>query len=183
VSVAGSASESATRQLRIGCSGWNYRHWRNGVFYPPRLPASRWLELYAKRFDTVELNMTFYRLPRREAVERWVAATPERFIFAVKVSRYVTHVRRLQEAGRQLEVLLERIQPLGESGKLGPLLWLLPPTFAREERRLASALAELDTRPDHGLHLPPVPLRLAGASRQLLGIRARGMGAPRPALA
>jgi uncharacterized protein YecE (DUF72 family) len=91
----------------------------------------------------VELNVTFYRLPRREAVEAWAATTPERFTFAVKVSRYVTHIRRLQDAGRHLEVLLDRIEPLVRSGKLGPLLWQLPPTFKRDDQRLATALAGL----------------------------------------
>lgn len=130
-------------EVRIGCSGWNYPHWRNDVFYPPRLPPAAWLGYYAQRFDTVELNTTFYRLPRREAVARWVEATPPEFTFAVKVSRYITHVQRLQDAGRHLEVLLDRIGPLSESGKLGPLLWQLPPTFIRDDGRLASALDDL----------------------------------------
>jgi uncharacterized protein YecE (DUF72 family) len=137
------------RELRVGCSGWNYPHWRDGVFYPPRLPARQWLAFYAERFDTVELNTTFYRLPRRAAVERWAAESPEGFVFAVKVSRYLTHVRRLQEAARHLELLLERIEPLERSGKLGPLLWQLPPTFRRDDRRLAATLAELPRRLRH----------------------------------
>ncbi|HET6171898.1 MAG TPA: DUF72 domain-containing protein [Gaiellales bacterium] len=128
---------------RIGCSGWNYDDWRDGAFYPPRCPARRWLALYAERFDTVELNATFYRLPRRSAAERWAQETPEGFTFAVKVSRYVTHVKRLQEAGRHLDLLLERIEPLVCARKLGPLLWQLPPTFKRDDARLSAALAEL----------------------------------------
>jgi uncharacterized protein YecE (DUF72 family) len=66
---------------RVGLSGWNYAHWRDGVFYPPRLPAARWLEFYAERFDTVEVNSTFYRLPRRDAVAHWVEQTPAGFLF------------------------------------------------------------------------------------------------------
>ncbi|HEY3551973.1 MAG TPA: DUF72 domain-containing protein [Gaiellaceae bacterium] len=129
--------------VRVGLSGWNYAHWRNGVFYPPRLPASRWLGFYAERFDTVEVNSTFYRLPRTDAVARWVEQTPEDFVFAVKASRYLTHIKRLRDLGPGLERFLERIEPLLGSPKLGPLLWQLPPTFRHDHDRLADALARL----------------------------------------
>jgi uncharacterized protein YecE (DUF72 family) len=128
-------------RLRIGCSGWNYDDWRNGVFYPPRCPARSWLAYYAERFDTVEVNSTFYRLPRRDAVARWVEQTPPNFLFAVKVSRYLTHVKRLREIDVHLPLLLARIEPLSDADRLGPLLWQLPPTFARDDGRLAEALA------------------------------------------
>jgi uncharacterized protein YecE (DUF72 family) len=131
------------RPIRIGCSGWNYAHWRNGVFYPPRLPASRWLEHYAERFDTVEVNSTFYRLPRRDAVARWVERSPRGFVFTVKASRYLTHIRRLRDVGAGLETFFERIDPLVRSPKLGPILWQLPPNFRRDDERLAEALAAL----------------------------------------
>ncbi|MDX6573059.1 MAG: hypothetical protein QOC86_2215 [Gaiellales bacterium] len=130
-------------RVRIGCSGWNYDSWRHGVFYPEGLPARRWLTAYAESFDTVEVNTTFYRLPRRDAVARWAQETPENFAFAVKVSRYVTHIKRLRDAGQHLGLLLERIEPLIQAGKLGPLLWQLPPTFRRDDQRLAEALEEL----------------------------------------
>ena len=81
--------------VRIGCSGWNYDHWRE-VFYPRGLPTSRWLQRYAEEFDTVEVNATFYRLPTRKTVARWAAETPDGFLFAVKASRYLTHVKRLR---------------------------------------------------------------------------------------
>jgi len=126
--------------LRVGCSGWNYAHWRHGVFYPERCPPARWLRYYAQFFDTVELNNTFYRLPRTAAVARWVAESPRDFVFAVKVSRYVTHVKRLLDTEQHLPLLLERIEPLLRSPKLGPLLWQLPPTFRRDDERLAAAL-------------------------------------------
>ena len=129
--------------LRIGCSGWNYAHWRNGVFYPPRLPPPRWLDFYARHFDTVELNNTFYRLPRREAVTRWVDETPPDFLFAVKMSRYITHIKRLTDLGGGIARFYERIEPLVRSPKLGPVLWQLPPTFKRSDERLAAALAAL----------------------------------------
>jgi uncharacterized protein YecE (DUF72 family) len=139
------------RDEHIGCSGWNYADWRNGVFYPPRLPERRWLAFYAERFDTVELNTTFYHLPKRETVARWAAETPDGFIFSVKVSRYLTHVVRLRNTGRHLALLLERIEPLVEAGKLGPLLWQLPPTFRRDDDRLSAALAELPNNLRHAI--------------------------------
>lgn len=128
--------------VRIGCSGWNYPHWRE-VFYPPRLSESRWLEHYASVFDTVELNASFYRLPTRNSAERWAAATPERFCFAVKASRYLTHVKRMREVAKGFALLRERIEPLVDAGKLGPILWQLPESFHRDDERLAGALAAL----------------------------------------
>jgi uncharacterized protein YecE (DUF72 family) len=126
----------------IGCSGWNYGHWRERV-YPKGCPASRWLEYYATLFDTVEVNTTFYRLPRRDAVARWVEQAPVDFLFSVKMSRYVTHLKRLTDLEGSLARFYERIEPLVRSPKLGPVLWQLPPTFKRNDERLASALALL----------------------------------------
>jgi uncharacterized protein YecE (DUF72 family) len=129
--------------IRIGCSGWNYQHWRNGVFYPPRLPPRRWLEFYAQHFDTVEVNATFYRLPRESAVVNWVRESPEGFLFAVKMSRYVTHIKRLRDLPPSLELFYSRIRPLVGTPKLGPVLWQLPGTFRRDDERLAQALEAL----------------------------------------
>jgi uncharacterized protein YecE (DUF72 family) len=137
------------RPIHIGCSGWNYAHWRDGVFYPPRLPAKKWLEHYAQFFDTVEVNSTFYRLPKPEAVANWVAQTPEGFIFAVKASRYLTHVRRLRELDDGVQRFYERIEPLLRTPKMGPVLWQLPPTFKRDGERLAQALASLPKEQRH----------------------------------
>lgn len=111
--------------------------------YPREAPAARWLELYAAIFDVVEVNATFYRLPTRAAVERWATATPDGFEFAVKASRYLTHVRRLRELEGGVARFRERLGPLEEAGKLGPVLWQLPATFHRDDERLAAALAEL----------------------------------------
>ncbi|HEY6674105.1 MAG TPA: DUF72 domain-containing protein [Rubrobacteraceae bacterium] len=130
------------RPVRVGCSGWNYAHWRELV-YPKGLPARRWLAYYAELFDTVEVNNTFYRLPRRESVAAWVAETPPGFLFAVKASRYLTHMKRLTDLGRGVERFYERIDPLAHSAKMGPLLWQLPESFHRDDGRLASALAGL----------------------------------------
>jgi uncharacterized protein YecE (DUF72 family) len=130
-------------EVRVGCSGWNYKHWRDSVFYPPKLPAKKWLEHYAQHFDTVEVNATFYRLPRESAVANWVAQTPPDFVFAVKMSRYVTHVKRLRELPPSLELFYKTIAPLVQAPKFGPVLWQLPPTFKRDDERLADALALL----------------------------------------
>ena len=130
------------RPVRIGCSGWNYAHWRERV-YPKGLPAGRWLEHYATLFDTVEVNTTFYRLPRREAVASWVEGSPAGFLFSVKASRYLTHVRRLRDMDRGVARFYERIEPLTASSKMGSVLWQLPPTFRRDDDRLAEALARL----------------------------------------
>jgi uncharacterized protein YecE (DUF72 family) len=130
-------------ELRIGCSGWNYKHWRNGVFYPPRLSASNWLSFYAQHFDTVEVNATFYRLPRSSAVANWVALTPPGFVFAIKMSRYLTHVKRLAGVKESLERFYGTIAPLVGTPKLGPVLWQFPETFKRNDARLLGALDEM----------------------------------------
>jgi uncharacterized protein YecE (DUF72 family) len=131
----------AGQAVRIGCSGWNYASWKD-EFYGGR-PARLWLEHYARHFDTVEVNSTFYRLPLRSSVAAWVEQTPPDFLFSIKASRYLTHVKRLTELERGLERFDERIEPLVRSQKLGPVLWQLPPTFRRDDDRLAAALAAL----------------------------------------
>jgi uncharacterized protein YecE (DUF72 family) len=133
---------SSPHEVLIGCSGWNYPHWRE-VVYRKGLPQSRWLEHYATLFDTVEVNTTFYRLPRREAVARWVEQTPDDFVFAVKASRYLTHIRRLRDLGPGVDRFYERIEPLLHSPKMGPVLWQLPANFRRDDDRLAGALEQL----------------------------------------
>ena len=130
------------KALHVGCSGWNYDDWR-GPIYPPGVPRRRWLELYAQRFDTVEVNTTFYRLPMRESVAAWVQQTPEHFIFTVKASRYLTHIKRLRDTGPGIDRFYERIAPLIEAGRLGPVLWQLPPNFHRDDARLDAWLAAL----------------------------------------
>jgi len=141
--VPGPYARGRCEAIRVGCSGWNYDHWRNGVFYPPRCASRNWLRFYAKHFDTVEINMTFYRLPKAPIVARWVQESPADFVFAVKVSRYVTHIKRLLEVPEHLPLLYERIEPLLRSPKMGPLLWQLPPTFKVDHERLAGALEHL----------------------------------------
>jgi uncharacterized protein YecE (DUF72 family) len=129
------------RAVRIGCSGWNYASWRD-EFYEGK-PARLWLRHYAQHFDTVEVNNTFYRLPLRTSVARWVEETPPGFLFAVKASRYLTHVRRLTDLSGGIERYYERLEPLFATPKLGPVLWQLPANFRRDDDRLAAVLAAL----------------------------------------
>jgi uncharacterized protein YecE (DUF72 family) len=130
------------KPVHVGCSGWNYQDWRGRV-YPKGCPPSRWLEHYATLFDTVEINSTFYRLASRDAAARWVEQTPEGFVFAAKASRYLTHIKKLTQLEEGIKRYYERIEPLAEGGKLGPIVWQLPPWFKRDDERLASALAAL----------------------------------------
>jgi uncharacterized protein YecE (DUF72 family) len=130
------------KPVHIGCSGWNYQDWR-GVIYPEGMPQRRWLERYAELFSTVEVNNTFYRLPKRDAVAAWAERTPDEFLFTVKSSRYLTHIKRLADVPGGVERFYERIEPLAEAGKLGPVLWQLPANFRRDDERLAGALQRL----------------------------------------
>jgi uncharacterized protein YecE (DUF72 family) len=130
------------KRVRIGCSGWNYASWRER-FYPKGLPARLWLEHYSNVFDTVEVNNTFYRLPKREAVANWVSQSPDGFTFAVKASRYLTHIKRLSNMDEGVRRYWERIEPLADSPKMGPVLWQLPGNFQRDDDRLRHALERL----------------------------------------
>ena len=133
-------------EVRVGCSGWMYEDWR-GRLYPESAPKRRWLELYAEHFDTVEVNSTFYRLARREAVSAWVDQTPPGFLFAVKASRYLTHVKRLIDIRDGLARFYEPLEPLRESGRFGPVLWQLPENFHRDDARLREWLEALESAP------------------------------------
>jgi uncharacterized protein YecE (DUF72 family) len=135
------------RSIRIGCSGWNYASWKH-EFYDG-LPARAWLEHYAQHFDTVEVNNTFYRLPNKEAVANWERTAPPGFLFTIKASRYLTHIKRLLDVGQGLERFFERLEPLLHSPKMGPILWQLPPNFQRDDERLANALARLPSGQRH----------------------------------
>ncbi|RLC93819.1 MAG: DUF72 domain-containing protein [Chloroflexi bacterium] len=117
-------------KVYIGTSGWVYGHWR-GLFYPEKLAQSRWLEYYSQHFATVELNNSFYHLPSDRAFKGWRERTAPGFVYAVKVSRYITHVKRLKDAEEPIENFLMRAQILNE--KLGPLLYQLPPNMRRND--------------------------------------------------
>lgn len=114
-------------RARVGCSGWQYKHWR-GDFYPAEVPASRWFEHYAARFDTVEINNSFYRLPERATFAAWARRAPSRFVFAVKASRFLTHMKKLKDPEEPIERLCSRMRALGRH--LGPVLYQLPPGWS-----------------------------------------------------
>jgi uncharacterized protein YecE (DUF72 family) len=134
------------KPVRIGCSGWMYDSWR-GRLYPDRCAKRRWLEVYSRHFDTVEVNSTFYRLARREAVAGWIEHSPAEFLFAVKASRYLTHIKRLIDIADGIKRFYEPLEPMIEAGRLGPVLWQLPENFHRDDERLAGWLELLDTVP------------------------------------
>lgn len=124
----------------IGTSGWVYPDWQP-AFYPAGWREADWLAYYARHFDTVELNRSFYRLPTREDSARWAALTPPGFRFAVKASRYLTHMKKLKDPQEPLARLLDVLAPLGS--KLGPLLIQLPPRWRFDAGRLSSFLQAL----------------------------------------
>jgi uncharacterized protein YecE (DUF72 family) len=121
----------------IGTSGWQYDDWR-GPVYPAALPLRGWLESYAARFQTVESNNAFYRLPERRTFEDWAARTPDDFRMAVKVSRYLTHIKRLRAPAEPVDRFVGRVRGLGP--KLGPVLLQLPPQLKVDVDRLARTL-------------------------------------------
>lgn len=129
--------------LLIGTSGWQYAHWKER-FYPKGVPQRCWLEYYAERFDTVELNNAFYRLPERSTFEQWRERTPPGFRVAVKASRYLTHIKRLKDPSEPVGRLMERAAGLGD--RLGPVLVQLPPNLPADLGRLAETL---DAFPRH----------------------------------
>lgn len=130
------------KTVHIGCSGWSYKDWR-GKLYPEGLPTTRWLRRYAEEFPTVEVNSTFYRLASERAVGSWIEQTPAGFLFSLKMSRYVTHVKRLNDAGKGVKRFVEPVEALRSAGRMGPVLWQLPETFHRDDDRLGGALASL----------------------------------------
>ena len=127
-------------QYYIGTSGWHYDHWRH-LFYPDKLTRAKWLEFYARHFTTVELNNSFYRLPSEEAFANWRDSSPANFTFAVKVSRFITHIKRLKNSEEPVGTFLGRAKILKQ--KLGPLLYQLPPNMHRDDDRLESFLSIL----------------------------------------
>jgi uncharacterized protein YecE (DUF72 family) len=127
-------------RIRIGCSGWNYRDWR-GPFYPEKLPAKDWFSFYAETFDTVEINNSFYRLPKPETYRKWRDQAPEGFCYAVKASRFLTHNKKLKEPEGPLDLLIGNARNLGPH--LGPILYQLPPGWKLNRERLEHFLKQL----------------------------------------
>jgi uncharacterized protein YecE (DUF72 family) len=127
-------------RIRVGCSGWQYRHWR-GDLYPAELPISRWFEQYARVFDTVEINNSFYRWPAPETFDKWREQAPHGFLYAVKASRFLTHMKKLKDPQEPVERTFENIKHLGRH--LGPVLYQLPPRWGIDLDRLERFLRTL----------------------------------------
>jgi uncharacterized protein YecE (DUF72 family) len=125
----------------IGTSGWNYKHWSNGEFYPKDIKPADWLKFYVERFETVEINNSFYRLPSEAAFQSWRKQVPQEFVFAVKASRFLTHIKRLKEPEAPLELFFSRAKHL--EGRLGPVLFQLPPQMKMDLERLETFLRAL----------------------------------------
>ena len=128
-------------RIYIGTSGWHYKHWR-ALFYPEQLQTSHWLEFYAKSFDTVELNNSFYHLPRLTAFDTWRDTTPARFRFAVKGSRFITHMKKLTDAESSTPKFFAGANRL--ENKLGPVLFQLPPRWKVNVERLEEFLSSIE---------------------------------------
>ena len=141
---------SRRNAILVGCSGWHYKHWR-GPFYPPTLPVSQWLTYYMTQFDTVELNNTFYRLPQASVFAHWRERTRPGFIYSLKASRYLTHMRKLTAPDEPLERFFSRARELRTS--LGPVLYQLPPHFDVNLKRLQAFLQALPPRQRHVIEM------------------------------
>jgi uncharacterized protein YecE (DUF72 family) len=133
-------------QARVGCSGWEYKHWR-GDFYPADLPRARWFEHYASTFDTVEINNSFYRLPERSTFAAWGARAPDGFEFAVKASRFLTHMKKLKDPEEPLDRLFTRMRAI--EPHLGPVLYQLPPGWKLNVERFVHFLDVLPAGARH----------------------------------
>ncbi len=131
-------------EIRIGTSGWLYFHWQ-GRFYPQDLPKTKWFEYFSKVFDTVELNNTFYHLPKPQTVKNWHKNSPEDFLFAVKASRFITHIKRLNDVEEPLKTFYKTVKNLKE--KLGPILFQLPPSMKQNIKLLETFLKLLPENP------------------------------------
>ncbi len=125
----------------IGTSGFSYSHWK-GIFYPEDLPSSKFLEFYAENFDTVEMNSTFYHTPRDTTIQNWVKKTPVNFVFSVKASKFITHIKRLKDAKESVEKFLQKAELFGD--KLGVILFQLPPSLKKDTALLSEFIEDLD---------------------------------------
>lgn len=123
--------------VHLGTSGWQYSHWRD-TFYPKGVAQAKWLDYYFERFQIIELNVTFYRLPKEETFVKWYEKTPDDFLFAAKVSRYLTHIKKLREPEEPVERFMKHVRHLKE--KLGPILIQLPPTLKVDVENLDQTL-------------------------------------------
>jgi uncharacterized protein YecE (DUF72 family) len=139
-------ASTVSKRVHVGCSGWVYRHWK-GIFYPEGLPQKRWFEHYSAEFDTVEINASFYRLPLASTFEGWRDKAPPGFRYAVKVNRFITHMKKLIDCEEAVDQFIGLARPLGN--RLGPLLYQLPPSLHKNLERLDAFLARLPTDLEH----------------------------------
>jgi uncharacterized protein YecE (DUF72 family) len=135
-------------QARVGCSGWQYKHWK-GDFYPPGLPVSGWFEHYARTFDTVEINNTFYRLPDATTFDAWRDQAPANFLYAVKASRFLTHMKKLKDPEDPLARFFDNASHLGR--RIGPVLYQLPPRWPLNLERFEHFLRALPRKYRHAV--------------------------------
>jgi uncharacterized protein YecE (DUF72 family) len=135
-------------ELWIGTSGWSYKSWAK-TFYPEGTSAAKQFEYYSSQFQTVELNASFYRTPTEKTVQGWHHKSPKDFVFAVKGSRFVTHIKRLTDVKDSVAWFCDRMAPLAEH--LGPFLWQLPPNFKKDSTRLERFLRWLPENFRHAL--------------------------------
>lgn len=131
-------------RIRVGTSGWHYKDWQP-VFYPESLSSDDYLDHYQQYFDTVEINNSFYNLPSGKTLESWAGRVPENFLFAVKASRYLTHMKKLKDPREPLENFMDRMKSLGRT--FGPVLFQLPPHWRMNLDRLGSFLELLPDSP------------------------------------
>jgi uncharacterized protein YecE (DUF72 family) len=136
-----------TARVWIGTSGWSYEHWENDAFYPKQLPPAEFLPFFASNFPTVEINYSYYRLPPRSSFEAWRRTAPDGFLFAVKASRYLTHMKKLKDPAEPLERLLHNANGLGET--FGPLLFQFPRRWDLNLERLRDFMQALQSHPPH----------------------------------
>lgn len=132
-------------ECHVGTSGWTYKHWRN-KFYPENLSAAKYLAFYSQRFSTAEVNYSFYRLPLASTYQKWANTVDDSFVFAVKASRFISHVKRLNECGQAWSKFTENAKTLGS--KLGPILVQLPENFSSDPDRLSAFLSDVKSGED-----------------------------------
>ena len=134
--------ETTVSTVRVGCSGWVYKHWR-GLFYPESLPQRFWFQRYAEEFDTVEINASFYRVPKPETFNGWREKAPPGFCYAVKANRFLTHLKKLKDCEGETDSFIALARKLGPA--LGPILYQLPPSLHKDLDRLDTFLRRLPT--------------------------------------
>lgn len=136
------------KPVYIGTSGWSYKGWEK-AFYPPDIPQSQHFEYYLTQFPTVEINLTFYRLPTRKMVQDWHDNAPKKFLYAIKGSRFITHMKKLSHLGNALDKFFNRLKPLNKH--MGPVLWQLPALLKKDAERLADFLQRLPNNHRHAM--------------------------------